>query len=67
MSRLLLENNRRSGRVGGSADADDARQGRAAASIDDDAAGARVVRRQRDDRSGRRSLTGTEFRRLQSC
>jgi hypothetical protein len=68
MTRLLLENNRRPGRGGGSteAGADEGRQGRAAASINDDTAGARLLRRQREDRSGRRSLTGTEFRRLRS-
>jgi hypothetical protein len=66
MSRLLFENNRRPGRGGGSTDADEGRQGRAAASINDDTAGARLVRRQREDRSGRRSLTGIEFRRLRS-
>jgi hypothetical protein len=68
MTRLLFENNRRPGRGGGSAgaDSDETRQGRSAASINDDTGGARLVRRQREDPSGRRSLTGLEFRRLRS-
>ena len=68
MTRLLLENNRRPGRGGGSAGADaaEARHGRSLASIDDDTAGARRLRRQREDPSGRGSLTGLEFRRLRS-
>jgi hypothetical protein len=68
MTRLLLDNNRRPGRGGGSteADTDEGPQGRTAASINDDTAGARLVRRHREDPSGRRSLTGIEFRRLRS-
>jgi hypothetical protein len=68
LTRLLLENNRRPGRGGGStgADTDEGRHGRAAASINDDTGGARLVRRHREDPSGRRSLTGIEFRRLRS-
>ncbi len=66
MTRLLLENHRRPGRGGGSteADTDEGRRGRAAASINDDTAGARL--RHPEDPSGRRSLTGIEFRRLRS-
>ena len=65
MTRLLLEITRRPGRGGGSAGAgaDEMRQGRSAASINDDAGGARLLRRQREEPSGRRSLTGLEFRR----
>lgn len=64
----LLENNRRPGRGGGSTEAetDERRQGRASASINDDTAGARLLRRDPEDPSGRRSLTGIEFRRLRS-
>jgi hypothetical protein len=63
----LLENSRRPGRGGepAGADADESRQGRAA-SINDDTGGARLLRRQREDPCGRRSLTGLEFRRLRS-
>ena len=67
MTRLLFENHRRPGRGGEPAVAggDEGRQGRSAASINDDTAGARL-RRQPEDPSGRRSLTGLEFRRLRS-
>ena len=69
MTRLLFENSRRPGRGGGELsdfDADDTRRGRSGASINDDTAGARLLRRQREDPAGRRSLTGLEFRRQRS-
>ena len=54
MTRLLFENDRSPGRGGGfaGADADEPRQGRSAASINDDTGGARLLRRQREDPSG---------------
>ena len=67
MSGTAFENDRRPGRGGEHAAADDDQesQGRSGASIADDAAGGHL-RRQRDDPSGRRSLTGLEFRRQRS-
>jgi hypothetical protein len=47
-------------------DAEDTRRGRVGASINDDTAGARLLRRQPEDPAGRRSLTGLEFRRQRS-
>jgi hypothetical protein len=68
MTRLLFENSRRPGRGGelSDVDADDTRHGRAGASLNDDIAAARRLRRQREEQTGRRSLTGLEFRRQRS-
>ena len=69
MTPLWLEHSRRPGRGGGElpdVGGEDTRQGRAGASINDDTAGARLLRRQREDPAGRRSLTGLEFRRQRS-
>ena len=67
MSRIVFENDRQPGRTGESrAVADDtASHGRSGATLNDEAGGARI-RRQREDPSGRRSLTGLEFRRQRS-
>jgi hypothetical protein len=67
MSRLQFDHERRMGRSGDpDADADEhPSHGRSGAALDSEAAGARL-RRLRDDPSGRRSLTGLEFRRLRS-
>jgi hypothetical protein len=67
MTRLLFENSRRPGRGGdnGAGAEEDALSGRASSAIDEDAGRARV-RRPREDPSGRRSLTGLEFRRQRS-
>lgn len=67
MTRLLFDHGRPpvcGGESAASAD-DVAFHGRSRASIDDDTRGARLGR-QRDDPSGRRSLTGLEFRRQRS-
>ena len=67
MSRLLFDSDRRPGRGGepeGAADAE-ASHGQSRASINDESGGARIGR-QREDPSGRRSLTGLEFRRQRS-
>jgi hypothetical protein len=67
MSRLLFDNDRRPARGAGRADAggDELFHGRSQVSIDDETGGARI-RRRREDPSGRRSLTGLEFRRQRS-
>jgi hypothetical protein len=67
MSRLQFDHDRRMGRSGEpDADADEQpSHGRSGAALNNAVAGARL-RRLRDDPSGRRSLTGLEFRRLRS-
>jgi hypothetical protein len=67
MSRLLFENDRQAGRTPESAAVaeDTASHGRSGATLDEAAGGARG-RGLRDDPSGRRSLTGLEFRRRRS-
>jgi hypothetical protein len=67
MSRLLFDNDRRYRlRSVPAVPADEqAAQGRFSASLDEEAGAARV-RRQREDPSGRRSLTGLELRRQRS-
>lgn len=67
MSRLLFESVRQPGRTRESAGAaeEEASHGRSGATLNDEAGGARI-RRLRDDPSGRRSLTGLEFRRQRS-
>ena len=64
MTRLLIEHDWRLGRGGDASvsSEDEGAQGRSGHSLHDDAGGARV-RRPREDPSGRRSLTGLEFRR----
>ena len=67
MTRLLSEHSRRPGRggkSGGSAEAHTL-SGRASSAINEDSSAARI-RRPREDPSGRRSLTGLEFRRQRS-
>ncbi len=68
MSRIVFDSDRQ---ARGSADLcavveHTASDGRSGAALNDEAGGARI-RRQRDDRSGRRSLTGLEFRRRRPC
>lgn len=67
MTRLLSENTRRPGRGGenaGSAE-EQTLSGRSSSAITEDSSAARI-RRPREDPSGRRSLTGLEFRRQRS-
>lgn len=67
MTRLLLDDDRRQGRGAESGSGDDeSSRGRAFTAAREDAAGS-AIRRQREDPSGRRSLTGLEFRRRRSC
>jgi hypothetical protein len=66
MSRLSGDSPRQGrGRESFPAHDDDPPRGRSGAVIGDDASGARL-RERRDDPSGRRSLTGLEFRRRRS-
>ncbi len=66
MTRLLFGDDRRQGRGGDSAGNDaEASHGRSVVAAHDDAAAERG-RRPREDPSGRRSLTGLEFRRRRS-
>ena len=65
MTRLRFDNDLRLGRSAPAADADeDASQGRSGTMLNDEAGGTRI--RWRRDPSGRRSLTGVEFRRQRS-
>jgi hypothetical protein len=67
MSRQLLDSDRRHGVRSIPADAADQRApGRSAAEAFDDDGGATRAMRPREDPSGRRSLTGLEFRRQRS-
>jgi hypothetical protein len=67
MTRLLSENSRRPGRGGdhGAGAEDNTISGRSLSAINEDAGSSRL-RRPREDPSGRRSLTGLEFRRQRS-
>jgi hypothetical protein len=67
MTRMSVDDDRRLGRSRESASGaeDWASHGRSGATLSDEAGGARI-RRLRDDPSGRRSLTGLEFRRQRS-
>ena len=66
MTRIVSDNGQRPGHGGdGGATGDEASGSRSMRSLDDDGGGART-RRPREDRSGRRSLTGLELRRQRS-
>ena len=68
MSRIVFDSDRQARRSANPGAVVDhtASNGRSGAALNDEAGGARI-RRQRDDPSGRRSLTGLEFRRQRSC
>lgn len=65
MTRLRYEDSRRPGGESGSGAGEDTMNGRSLSAINQDSGGARI-RRPHEDPSGRRSLTGLEFRRLRS-